>query len=70
MMKGWDMGSIFKPEDKTRRRMMEKALEDLDPNVRDAVKRLMEDYQGKDLEKKLSKLIGPKKTKDLIEKTR
>lgn len=62
------MGSIFTPEDKTRRRMMEKALEDLDPNVRDAIKRLIEDYQGKDLEKKLMELIGLKKTKDLIER--
>ena len=70
MMMGWDMGSIFKPEDKTKRRMMEKALEDLDPNIRDAVKRLMEDYQGKDLERKLRELIGLKKTKDLIERTR
>ena len=61
MIKGRAMGSIFKPEDKTRRRMIEKALEDLDPNIRDAVKRLIEDYQGKDLEKKL---------RELIEKTR
>ena len=64
------MGSIFKPEDKTRRRMIEKALEDLDPNIRDAVKRLIEDYQGKDLEKRLRELIGLKKTTDLIERTR
>ena len=62
------MGSIFKPDDKTRRRMMEKALEDLDPNVRDAVKKLVEDYKGKDLEKKLKNLIGLKKTMDLLNK--
>ena len=30
-------------DDKTRRRMMERALEDLEPNMRDAVKRLIED---------------------------
>ena len=70
MMMGQGVGSIFKPEDKTRRRMMEKALEDLDPNIRDAVKRLIEDYHGKDLEKKLTELIGLKKTMDLIEKTK
>ena len=69
-MMGHGMGSIFKPEDKTRRRMIERALEDLDPNIRDAVKRLIEDYQGKDLEKKLRDLIGLKKTIDLIEKTK
>jgi len=50
--------------------MIEKALEDLDPNVRDAVKRLIEDYQGKDLERKLRELIGLKKTMDLIKRTR
>lgn len=70
MMMGHGVGTIFKPEDKTRRRMMEKALEDLDPNIREAVKRLIEDYQGKDLEKKLREFIGLKKTMDLIKKTR
>ena len=70
MKMGWSVGTIFKREDKTRRRMIEKALEDLDPHIRDAVKRLIEDYQGKDLERKLTELIGLKKTMDLIEKTR
>ena len=70
MIMGKGMGVIFKPDDKTKRRMIEKALEDLDPNVRDAVKRLIEDYQGKDLERKLRELIGLKKTMDLIKRTK
>ena len=70
MIMGKGMGVIFKPDDKTKRRMIEKALEDLDPNVRDAVKRLIEDYQGKDLERKLRELIGLKKTMELINRTR
>lgn len=64
------MDSISRPEDRTRRRMIEKALEDLDPNMRDAVKRLIEDYKGDDLDRKLRELVGLKKTRDLIEKTR
>jgi hypothetical protein len=70
MMMGLDVGAIFKPEDMTRRRMIEKALEDLEPNTRDVVKRLIENYQGEDLEKKLRELIGIKKTMDLIGKIR
>lgn len=66
MMMGQCVGAIFKPDDKTRRRMIEKALEDLDPNIRDAVKRLIENNQGKDLERKLMDLIGLKKTMDLM----
>jgi hypothetical protein len=60
-----EMGSIYKPGKRRRRRMMEDALNDLEPNVRDAVKRLMEDYQGETLEKKLRELIGQKKAADL-----
>jgi hypothetical protein len=63
------VGAIFKPDDKIKRRMFEEALEDLDPNIRDAVKRLIENYQGEDLERKLTELLGPKKTTDLMEKT-
>ena len=70
MIMGQCVGAIFKPDDKTKRRMIEKALEDLDPNIRDAVKRLIENYQDKDLEKKLTELIGPKKTMDLMENIR
>ena len=70
MMMGQCVGAIFKPDDKTRRRMIEKALEDLDPNIRDAVKRLIENYQGKDLDRKLTELIGLKKTMDLMENIR
>ena len=62
------MGSIFKPDDKTRSRMMERALEDIDPKIRDAVKRLMEDYRDEDLDKKLKDLIGLKKTTGLLKK--
>ena len=62
-----DMGSIYKPDDAKRRRIRDKALEDLDPSIREPVKRLIDNYDGEDLEKKLIELIGIKKTRDLIE---
>jgi hypothetical protein len=62
------MGAIYKPEDAKRRRIRDKALEDLDPSVREAAKRLIEGYKGEELERKLSELIGYKKLKDLTEK--
>ena len=62
------MGVIFKPEDTKRRKIIDKALEDLDPSIRDAAKRLIESYRGEDLEMKLTELIGLKKTRDLREK--
>lgn len=63
-----DMGSISRPDDKTRRKMIEDALGDLDPNIREEVKRLMEELGGEDLEEKLRTLIGRRKTMKLLEK--
>ena len=40
----------------------------MDPSIRDAAKRLIESYSGEDLERKLTELIGLKKTRDLREK--
>ncbi len=62
------MGVIYKPEDAKRRRIIDKALEDLDPSIREPVKRLIESYSGEDLERKLTELIGFEKTRNLIEK--
>ncbi len=62
-----DMGYISKPDDKTRRKMIEDALGDLDPNIREEVKRLIEELEGQDLEEKLRTLIGRRKTMELLE---
>ena len=40
-----------KPEDTKKRRMIEKALEDLDPSIRDSAKKLIENYNGEDLQR-------------------
>ena len=61
------MGAIYRPEDAKRRRMIDKALEDLDPSIRNAAKRLIESYHGEDLEIKLVDLVGYEKMKKLIE---
>ena len=62
------MGAIYRPEDARKRRMIDKALEDLDPNLRESARRLVENYSGEDLEKKLAELIGFEKTRKLIYK--
>ena len=65
---GVSMGAIYKPRDAKRRRMIDKALEDLDPSIRDITKKLIENYHGEDLEKKLTELVGYEKMRKLIEK--
>jgi len=62
------MGMTYKPEDTKRRKRIDKALEDLDPSTRDSVKRIIEDYHGEDLDKKLSELISYSRMKKLMEK--
>ncbi len=62
------MGVTYKPEDARKRRLIEKALEDLDPSVREPARRLIEGYNGVDLEKKLTELIGYEKMRRLIVK--
>ena len=61
------MGAIYRPGDVNRRRMVEKALEDLDPGTRDVARKLIESYRGRDLEKKLSDLVGFEMMRKLVE---
>jgi hypothetical protein len=62
------MGVTYKPEDARRRRLIERAMEDLDPSLREPARRLIEGYNGVDLEKKLTDLIGYEKMRHLIER--
>jgi hypothetical protein len=62
------MGAVYRPGDAKRRRMIDEALEDLDPSVRGAVKRLLENYRGEDLEKKLTELVGFERMRKLVDK--
>jgi hypothetical protein len=60
------MGTVYRPDDVKRRRMIDKALEDLDPSLREPARRLVETYSGEDLEKKLTELIGFEKAKKIV----
>ena len=62
------MGTVYKPGDESKRRMIDRALEDLDPSTRDAARKLIESYSGGDLEKKLTELVGFEKMKKLVER--
>jgi len=64
-----DMGAVRRPGDELDRKI-EEVLRDLSPDVREAARRIIENYRGKDLEKRLEDLIGIKKTRDLIYRTR
>ena len=61
------MGSLSKP-DPDRERRINELLKDLSPGVRDLAKELMSDYQGEDLDKKLSDLIGLEKARKLLDR--
>ncbi len=63
------MGAVRRPGDELDRKIDE-VLRDLSPDVREAARRIIENYRGKDLEKKLEDLIGIKRTRDLIYRTR
>lgn len=51
------MGAINRPSG-DRRKMIDEALRDLDPSIRETVWRLIDNYRGDDLEKKLAELVG------------
>jgi hypothetical protein len=62
------VGAVYKPWDAKKRRQIDKALEDLDPSIRDTAKKLIENYHGEDLDKKLGELIGYEKMRKIVEK--
>jgi hypothetical protein len=61
------MGSLSKPDPDKKRRINE-LLKDLSPDVRDLAKKLVSEYQGEDLDKKLTDLIGIEKARKLVKK--
>ena len=58
------MGAVRKPSDKGRI----DELDDLSPDVRDAVKKLLENLRDKDFERKLTDLIGSKRSSKFLER--
>ena len=62
------MGAVYKPGDEKKRKMIDRALEDLDPSTRDAARKIIERDSGGDLERKLTELVGFEKMRKLVEK--
>jgi len=57
------MGFEYRPEDlvRGRRRAVEKSLQDLGPSVSDGVIKILEQWEGKPSEERLTNLIGEEK---------
>ena len=64
------MGKVFGSEDavKGRRRLVEEAVRDLSPRIREATVGIIESSVGKESEEKLGRLLGEEETKRLIKK--
>ena len=64
------MGKVFRPEDmvKGRRRVVEEAVRDLSPEIREATVRILESWVGNESEEKLVKLLGEEEAKRLIKR--
>lgn len=61
------MGKAIKASGRVRNRLIKELLEDLDPKVRKSVKKLIDNYYGEELDRKLRELMGIKKTMQLVE---
>ncbi len=64
------MGKVFRPEDtaKGRRRIVEEAVRDLNPGIREATVRIFESWSGKESENRLINLLGEEKARRLIKR--
>ncbi|MEM2921550.1 MAG: hypothetical protein QXF26_04450 [Candidatus Bathyarchaeia archaeon] len=58
------MGYVYTPKDllKGRRHLLEEGLGDITPTMREEVRRILQDWQGEDSEKKLIDLLGQERT--------
>jgi len=61
------MGSLSKPDPEQEKRINE-LLSDLSPGVQELARKLISDYHGKDLDKKLTDLIGLERTRKILER--
>jgi ABC-type branched-subunit amino acid transport system ATPase component len=65
------MGEVFKAKDlfKGRRMMMiDEAVQDLSPGVRDAVRQMLRSWEGEASERRLSQLLGDDEAKRILKK--
>ena len=64
------MGKILGPEDmvRGRKRVVEEAVRDLSPGIRETTLRILETWIGKESEEKLIGLLGKEKAKHIIKR--
>lgn len=62
------MGEVFRTKDilKGRRRLIEEALYDLSPSVKDSVISILESWKGEESRERLIKIIGKKSVEDIL----
>lgn len=61
------MGKVFKPKDLLRRkRLLNEALRDLSPGVRDLAAEIIESWRGKESERRLVELLSEERARDLL----
>jgi len=64
------MGKVFRPEDiaRGRKKVVEEAVRDLSPGIREATVRILDSWVGKESEERLVKLLGEEEAKRLIKR--
>jgi len=64
------MGKVFRPEDiaRGRKKVVEEAVRDLSPGIREATERVLDSWVGKESEERLVKLLGEEEAKRLIKR--
>ena len=64
------MGKVFRPEDiaRGRKRVVEEAVRDLSPGIREATVRILESWVGKESEERLVRLLGEEEAKRLTKR--
>jgi len=64
------MGSVFRSEEfpSSRRKMVEEAIKDLSPNIKNNVLKVLDSWEGVRSEEKLKVILGQDKAKSLFKK--
>ncbi len=62
------MGKVFRAKDiiKGKRKLIEQALYDLSPGVRDTVISILESWKGEESRDRLIKILGKKNVEDIL----
>jgi hypothetical protein len=63
-------GAVFRPKDlaKGRRRIIENALNDINPDIKDGVINLLSSWEGAPSEQKLGEMLGQERAESLLDR--